>query len=194
MADTAVSKTAGGQLSCRVESDLRHHPLPVLHRVGYTTGKRMHIFSVVLQSVLVLLGIGFVGLWITRRRILPENVISVLSTLVIDIALPATVFASIIINFNPGDFPDWWQLPLWWLGFTVIAFVLTLLSRFVAGKEVRPEWGVTMFFQNGLFFPLIILTGLLGATGPLIARPRHDIIIPPDPSFLQDQFFFKKEP
>ena len=82
-------------------------PLPLWPRVRYNAGKRMHIFNVVLQSVLVLLGIGFVGLWITRRRILPENVISVLSTLVIDIALPATVFASIIINFKPSDFPPY---------------------------------------------------------------------------------------
>jgi predicted permease len=154
----------------------------------------MHIFNVVLQSVLVLLGIGFVGLWITRRRILPENVITVLSTLVIDIALPATVFASIIINFSPRDFPDWWQLPLWWLGFTVIAFVLTMLSRFIAGKEVKPEWSITMFFQNGLFFPLIILTGLFGERTPLIAMLFILMMFHPTLFFSTYQYFFRKEP
>jgi predicted permease len=153
----------------------------------------MHIFSVVLQSVLVLLGIGFIGLWITRRRILPESVISVLSTLVIDIALPATVFASVIINFDPQEFPDWWQLPLWWLAFTIVAFALTLLSRFVAGKEIRPEWSVTMFFQNGLFFPLIILTGLFGEQTPLIAMLFILMMFHPTLFFSTYQFFFKKE-
>ncbi len=152
----------------------------------------MHIFNVVLQSVLVLLGIGFIGLWITRRRILPENVISVLSTLVIDIALPATVFASIVINFNPKEFPTWWQLPLWWGAFTIVAFLLTLLSRFIAGRQVRPEWSVTMFFQNGLFFPLIILTGLFGESTPFIAMLFILMMFHPTLFFSTYQFFFKQ--
>ena len=152
----------------------------------------MHIFTVVLQSVLVLLGIGFIGLWITQRRILPESVISVLSTLVIDIALPATVFASIVINFNPQSFPTWWQLPLWWAGFTAIAFGLTWLSRFIANRDIRPEWSVTMFFQNGLFFPLIILSGLFGEQTPLIAMLFILMMFHPTLFFSTYKLFFKQ--
>ena len=61
----------------------------------------MTIFSIVLQSVLALIGIGVLGFWILRRGILPENVIGFLSRLAIDIALPCIVFAGILLNFDP---------------------------------------------------------------------------------------------
>jgi predicted permease len=122
----------------------------------------MSIFNIVFQSVLALIGIGVLGFWILRRGILPENVISFLSRLAIDIALPCVVFASIMLNFTPRELPDWWQLPLWWLAFSVVALVLTFVSMFLSQKRTRGEFALSMFFQNGLFFPLIILTGLFG--------------------------------
>jgi malate permease and related proteins len=67
----------------------------------------MNIFIVVLESVLVLLGIGVIGFWITRRNVVPENVLGFLATLAIEIALPSTVFANILVNFNPVESPDW---------------------------------------------------------------------------------------
>ena len=82
----------------------------------------MNVFIVVLESVLILLGIGFIGFWITQRKILPESALSFLSRLAIDIALPSVVFASIMVNFSPQDYPNWWQLPLWWVLFTALIF------------------------------------------------------------------------
>ena len=84
-------------------------------------------------------------------------------------------------------------MPLWWAGFTAVAFLLTLVSRFIAGKEVKPEWSVTMFFQNGLFFPLIILTGLFGASTPLIAMLFILMMFHPTLFFSTYEFFFRKE-
>lgn len=153
----------------------------------------MEIFGIVLQSVLVLLGIGFIGFWITRRHILPENVISFLSTLAIDIALPATVFASIMVNFNPDDFPNWWQLPLWWLFFTSVALVLSLTFRFVSRKETRDEFGISLFFQNGIFFPLIILSGIFGTETAFIAQLFIFIMFHPTLFFSTYQLFFRKK-
>ena len=96
-----------------------------------------NIFLVVLESVLILLGIGAIGFWITRRGIVPENILGVLSRLAIDIALPSLIFASILINFSPTEFPDWWQLPLWWLLFTSFSLALSLSTMFLSQKETR---------------------------------------------------------
>ncbi len=154
----------------------------------------MDIFVIVFQSVLVLLGIGIIGFWVTRRNVIPENVLGFLSTLATDIALPATVFASIMVNFSPNESPNWWQLPLWWVGFTAIALVLCLLFRFVAGKEFRSEFTLTLFFQNGIFFPLIILSGVFGTGTVYIAQLFIFMMLHPTLFFSTYQLFFKKVP
>ncbi len=154
----------------------------------------MDIFIIVFESVLILLGIGIIGFWVTRRNVIPENVLSFLSTLATDIALPATVFASIMVNFNPVEFPNWWQLPLWWLAFTVVAFALCLVFRFVAGKQFRSEFTLSLFFQNGIFFPLIILSGVFGTGTPYIAQLFIFMMLHPTLFFGTYQFFFKKAP
>lgn len=151
----------------------------------------MDIFTIVLQSVLVLLGIGLVGFWITRRGILPENVLSLLSRLAIDIALPCMVFASIMANFSPAEFPDWWQLPLWWFVFAAASLVLTLIMMFISRKETRGEFALNLFFQNGLFMPLIIISGIFGTDAPYIPQLYIFIIFHPVAFFSAYQLFFR---
>jgi predicted permease len=152
----------------------------------------MDIFVTVLESVLILLGIGLIGFWVTRRNILPENVQGFLSTLAIEIALPSTVFASVMINFNPDEYPDWWQLPLWWLAFSAIALILTLATRYVSCKETRPEFGMSLFYQNGIFLPLIILSGIFGVDTGYIPQLFIFIMFHPTMLFSTYQLFFGK--
>jgi predicted permease len=151
----------------------------------------MDIFIVVLQSVLVLLGIGLIGFWITRRGIIPENVLSFLSRLAIDIALPCMVFSSIMTTFTPAKFPDWWQLPLWWLAFTGISFVFSLIMMFISNKETRSEFVLNLLFQNGLFFPLIIISGVFGTDSIYIPQLYIFIMIHPVLFFSTYHLFFK---
>ena len=153
----------------------------------------MNVFNIVFQSVLALIGIGVLGFWILRRGILPENVIGLLSRLAIDIALPCMVFSSIMVNFDPKKMPDWWQLPLWWLGFACISLLLTLISMFISQKSTRGEFGLSLFFQNALFFPLIIISGLFGANSPYAAQLFIFVMIHPVIFFSLSHLFFKKK-
>jgi len=153
---------------------------------------KMDIFIIVLESVLVLLGIGVIGFWIARRNIIPENVLGFLSTLALDIALPCTVFASIMVNFSPSEFPNWWQLPLWWLIFTAIALVVTLITGYVSNRNTRAEFNIGLFYQNGIFFPLIILSGIFGTNTPYIAQLFIFIMFHPTLFFSTYHLFFKK--
>ncbi len=152
----------------------------------------MDIFLVVLQSVLVLLGIGIVGFWVARRNVIPENVLGFLSRLAIDIALPCMVFASILTNFDPEELPDWWQLPLWWFAFAAISLVLSLITSYLSARETRGEFTINLFFQNGLFFPLIIMSGVFGINAPYISQLYIFIIIHPIMFFSTYHLFFRK--
>jgi len=152
----------------------------------------MDIFIIVLQSVLVLLGIGVIGFWIARRGIIPENVLGFLSQLALDIALPCLVFASIMANFSPSEFPNWWQLPPWWLLFTAIALVLTLITRYASDRNTRAEFSISLFYQNGIFFPLVIISGIFGTDTPFLVQLFIFIVFHPTMYFSTYHLFFKK--
>lgn len=152
----------------------------------------MNIFNIILQSVVALLGIGVLGFWIMKREVIPENILHFLSTLAIDIALPSVVFANIISNFSPSAFPNWWQLPLWWLLFSVVALCLTLITMFASQKNTRSEFAISLFFQNGIFFPLIIIGGIFGRQTPYLVQLFIFIIFHPPLYFGTYHLFFRK--
>lgn len=153
----------------------------------------MDIFTIVLQSVLVLLGVGVIGFWITRRGITPESVHAFLSRLAIDIALPCMVFSSIITTFTPDKLPDWWQLPLWWAVFAAASLGLSLLFMFLAAKENRAEFAMSLFYQNGLFFPVIIISGVFGAGSEYLPQLYIYIMLHPVMFFSTYHLFLKKK-
>jgi len=152
----------------------------------------MGLFVVVLQSVLALIGIGILGFWILRRALIPEHVIVFLSRLAIDIAVPCVVFAGIVVNFDPGKMPDWWQLPLWWATFQAISFVLAFITSLVAKKNTRGEFALSLVFQNGLFFPLIVISGLFGGNSPFCVQLFIFGIFHPVLFFSTAPLFFKR--
>jgi malate permease and related proteins len=151
----------------------------------------MNIFVVVLQSVLALIGIGVLGFWILKRGIIPDHVIVFLSRLAIDIALPCVVFAGIVLNFDPKRTPDWWQLPLWWAAFEVVALGLTLVTMFLSQENTRSEFALSLFFQNGFFFPYIVVAGLFGTGSPYAAQLFIFIIFHPVLFFATAHLFFR---
>lgn len=152
----------------------------------------MDAFIWVLEAVLILLGIGIVGFWIARRQVIPENFQGFLSQLAINIALPCLVFSSILVNFSPEKFPNWWQLPLWWFAYAGISLVLSLVTSYVSNKATRSEFIINLFFQNGLFFPLIIIGGVFGQDAPYLTELYIFIIIHPIMFFSSYPLFFRK--
>jgi len=122
----------------------------------------MDLFITTFESVAVLLGIGLIGFLIIRKRIVPGNILGLLSPLALEIALPSLIFVNIIQNFSPSDSPDWWHLPLWWGFFTMVSAVLTFIFMFASHKKTRREFAISLFYQNGIFFPLAVLAGMFG--------------------------------
>ena len=120
----------------------------------------MNIFLVTLESVAVLLGIGIFGFFIIRYKVIPSTILSALTPLALDITLPSLIFVDILSDFTPELYPFWWQYPLWWMVFTVIAFILTMIFSQFSKKETRNEFRISLFYQNGIFFPLALFSGM----------------------------------
>lgn len=120
----------------------------------------MNIFYITFESVAVLLGIGIIGFFIIRQKVLPTTVLVALTPLALDIALPSLIFVDILSDFSPELYPSWWQYPLWWMFFTVVAFAITFVFSFLSLKQFRNEFRLSLFYQNGIFFPLALFSGM----------------------------------
>lgn len=153
----------------------------------------MNVFLVTLQAVFALLGIGVLGFWIIGRRRVPSDTLAFLSSLAIDISLPLLVLANLILDFSPREYPDWWHMPLWWLGFTIVALVLSLSASFLVKKEIRGEFTTSLFYQNGLFFPILIIGGIFGLGNPYLVPLFLFTMLYPSLVFSTYTLFFKKE-
>ena len=152
----------------------------------------MAVFVSTLESVAVLLGIGILGFWIIRKRILPGDILGFLSPLALDIALPSLIFVTIIRDFSPTEYQDWWQLPLWCFFFMACAGALTFLATFISKKDTRREFAISLFYQNAIFFPLAILAGMYGEESPYIVFLFLFTIFYPAFFFSTHPFFFKR--
>lgn len=128
----------------------------------------MVIFFATLKSVAVLMGIGLIGFGVLAKRIVPLDVLKVLTPLVLEVALPCMIFFNIISKFNPKTLPDWWTLPLWWMAMTAIFVVLTLFGMLYIDKQNRGEAGISLFYPNATFFPLGIIPFIYGSDNTLI--------------------------
>ncbi|MFP4169020.1 MAG: AEC family transporter [Desulfonatronovibrionaceae bacterium] len=152
----------------------------------------IQILITVFEAVALLLGIGILGLWIMSRRILPQKAMGILSVLALDISLPSLVFVNILENFKPAEFSDWWQLPLYWAGFTVFLGCLTAFFSLISGRNTRREFAASLFFQNALFFPLAILGEMFGVDSPYVVKLFFFVMFFPSLFFSTAHLFFKR--
>jgi predicted permease len=151
----------------------------------------MNLFILTFESVAVLLGIGIVGYWIIKKRILKLNDLGLLSPLVLDVALPSLIFSRIVTDFSLVEYPDWWQIPIWWCFFTLIVGLLTFIFMFISKKEFRSEFGMSLFYQNAIFFPLAIISGIYPSEGKYLIYLFFFTIFYPAFFFSTYSIFFK---
>ena len=128
----------------------------------------MQVFTTTFTAVAMLLTIGILGYWLLSRRVLAGPVIGSLSALAINIALPCMTFSGIIANFRPEENTGWWSLPLWWLGMTALFAALTFICSAMSAKQTRREFRVALLFQNGIFFPIAIISEIFGPASPML--------------------------
>jgi len=75
----------------------------------------------------------------------------------------------------------------------IIAFLVTLLGVVFARKENKREFGISLFYQNGIFFPLAIITGMFGKNSGYIVDLLIFIIFHASLFFTTSFLFFSKK-
>lgn len=153
----------------------------------------MNIFFTSFESVATLIGVGVLGFWIVRRGLFPGDVLKFLNPLAIDVALPSLVFYNIIMNFSPEATPGWWQLPIWWVFFTAILIALTHLTGILSKKSTRPEFKISLLYQNGIFLPLVVIGGMFGDNSHLLVYLFLFTLLFPGFVFSTYHFFYGKK-
>lgn len=153
----------------------------------------MAVFWKVFESVIILLGIGTIGFIIISRKIVPIKILDVISPLIIDIALPCLIFTNIIYRFDPGSFPSWWVLPVWWLGFSIITFFLSIIGMKLINRKYRSEFGMNLLYPNSIFVPLIIIQNLFGNDSTILIELFLFTLFFPAFMFNTYYLFFKNK-
>jgi len=130
----------------------------------------MEILLASLEAMVFLIGIGLVGFLILAKRLVGKEIVQTLSPLVLDIAVPCLVFSDILAKFEPGRMPEWWFLPLVWLGFTLLTLPMALVAGFLVKQEFRGVFAASLFYPNAVFVPLAVLAGIFGQQSLLITE------------------------
>jgi len=155
----------------------------------------MELLIAAFKSVAVLMGIGVIGFTILARKTLPIHALSVITPLVIDVSLPCMIFYNIITRFDPQEMPDWWHLPLWWLGMIAFFLLLSLACMRFVNREFRGEACMTLFYPNAIFFPIGIIPIIYGPDTTLLVELFIFTLFMPIIVFNGYTFFFRsKEP
>ncbi len=154
----------------------------------------MNVFFITFQAVAALLGIGVLGFWIIGRKRVPGSALGLLNSIAIDIALPCLVLSNILLQFSPRQYPGWWQMPLWWLGFTLVSLALAFLTSFLVKKEFRGEFITGLWYQNAIFFPLLIISGLFSQPSEYLVTLFLFAFIQPSVVFSTYPLFYPNRP
>jgi predicted permease len=157
----------------------------------YFRSRKMNVFIAAFKSVAVLMGIGIVGFIILARKTVPLDVLRVLSPLVLEVALPCLIFYNIITRFNPAQMPDWWQLPLWWVGMIAFFLILTIIGIQFVNREFKAEAGISLFYPNATFFPIGIIPIIYGPDTILLVQLFIFTLFMPVIVFNGYSFFFR---
>lgn len=128
----------------------------------------MEVFVSTFEAMATLFIIGMIGFTVMRRRLVPEDALSAISPLFLEVALPAMGFIKIIESFHAEEWQKLLILPSMWVGFTFVVYWLAILFKHLAKSTYQVEFAMTLFFQNAVFIPLIILHRLYGSTSEYI--------------------------
>lgn len=123
------------------------------------------MFNLSFQSTFLatfqILLMGGCGYFLTRRKVINEDGLGLLSGLVIHFFLPCFILAQFLGNFSFQLYKNWWVFPLLSFVVTSCAFVLAKTICFFQ-KEVthRKEFLSLVSFQNSGYIPLMLVATL----------------------------------
>jgi len=121
--------------------------------------EHFRITGLAVAQILLLAALGY---WLVRRKFLAGAGVDAISSLVMDVTLPALIFCQLIRNFSFQAYPGWWIFPLLSILVTLIGLSVGFLSAFfIQGEEHRLQFISLVAFQNSGYLPLALVAALL---------------------------------
>ncbi len=152
----------------------------------------MDIFLSVFQAVAIMFGIGIIGFAIIHRKMVDADIFALIIPIIVDVALPCLIFFNIISKFNTEKIIELWQFPAAWVLETIYFFILSVFFGKISNNNIRKEFTVSLFYQNGIFFPIIILSQIYGDNSSQLVYLFIFTVFYPTFFFNTYSFFFKK--
>ncbi len=130
----------------------------------------MDIFFPIFQAVATMFGIGIIGFFIIHRKVVHGDLFGMIVPLVVDVGLPCLVFSNIIMKFDSEKFFTLWKYPLYWGSQTIYFLLLSIIFAKLSKPETRREFSLSLFYQNGIFVPIIIISQVFGSSSNLLSE------------------------
>ncbi len=114
------------------------------------------------SAVLQIFILGGIGYLLTRKQVLGDSAVEMLSRLVVEVTLPALIFSQLVKSFRFDLYPDWWFFPL--LGAFIILAGLAVgyaLAFFIKGSQHKMQFVSLVAFQNSGYLPLALISAIL---------------------------------
>lgn len=122
----------------------------------------MQTFIGTFQAVALLFFLGIIGFILISRKFLPRDALGHIAPLVLEVTLPSMIFVKLIRNFDPFLALNKFVLPLVWVGLTIVFFLLARIASYISKRSNSREFFISLFYQNSIFIPLILLSELYG--------------------------------
>jgi predicted permease len=119
-------------------------------------------FKITGSAIAQIFLLGAIGYFLTKKDILGEEGLNILSRLTLDITLPLLIFCELIKDFNFNSYANWWVFPLLSIGITLLGLAVGFIfSRFIHGAGHRVQFLSLVGFQNSGYLPLALVAALL---------------------------------
>lgn len=119
-------------------------------------------FQITGYAVTQIFLLGAIGYFLTKKDILGEEGLSILSRLTLDITLPVLIFCQLIKDFSFRRYADWWVFPLLSIAITILGLAVGyVFSCLIKGNQHKAQFLSLVGFQNSGYLPLALIAALL---------------------------------
>ncbi|MDO8675830.1 MAG: AEC family transporter [Candidatus Omnitrophota bacterium] len=126
-------------------------------------------FQTAAGAVLQVFLMGLVGYVLTKRGVLDQNGLKLLSRLNIQVFFPLFVFYQFISHFDFKAIPFWWVFPLISFGITLTGLGVASLLLAFRKSPVKNEFKAVIALHNAGHIPLLLAATLpLGSQSPVL--------------------------
>jgi len=129
----------------------------------------MSLFAATIEALIILFLVGTVGFLAVKRGLIARDVLTALSRVALEIALPALIFTNLITQEMPDNGAPAWTLPLWWTGFMAVVAGMAYIISIPVPKNVRREFRAALIYPNAVFIPLLLIGTKYGQNSPEVA-------------------------